>query len=114
MYRPFRLSSGADFRRAREHGSPFRDRFLVVLVRRNDGSQSRFGFVTSGKIGGAVQRNSVRRLLREAARSTVPDLAASYDIVVIATRQAVGANFNRISESLGALLRRAGVVHPQG
>ena len=85
-----------------------------MLVRRNESDRSRFGFVTSGRIGGAVERNAVRRLLREAARTAVPDLATGYDIVVIATRQAVSADYSRISESLRALLRRAGLLREEG
>ena len=86
---------------------------MVVLVRPNGLDRSRFGFVTSGRIGGAVQRNAVRRLMREAARARIPELAAGYDIVVIATRQAVGVDYRQIGESMQALLQRAGLIREQ-
>jgi ribonuclease P protein component len=113
VYRPYRLTSTADFRLAREQGKAFKDRRLVVLVRPNGLEKSRVGFVTSGRIGGAVQRNAVRRLLREAARALVPRLAGGHDVVVIATRQAVGASYRQIGESLQALWRRAGLIAEQ-
>ncbi|MHB0879160.1 MAG: ribonuclease P protein component [Anaerolineae bacterium] len=113
MYRPYRLTSTTDFRKAREQGKSYKDRRLVVLVRPNGRERSRVGFVTSGRIGGAVERNTVRRLMREAARGIVPILANGYDVVVIATRQAVGASCRQIDESLQALLRRAGLIGEQ-
>lgn len=110
MHRPFRLTGTRDFRRAREQGRAYRDRRLVMLVRPNGLDRSRFGFVTSGHIGRAVQRNALRRLMRETARARLAGLPAGYDIVVIATRQAVGAGYQQIDASMQALLERAGLI----
>lgn len=114
MYRSFRLRSSNDFRKAREEGQAFRDRYLVVLVRPNQLNRSRFGFVASSRLGGAVSRNSVRRLMREAARQLVAELATGYDVVVIATRQAADAGYDQIGSSLRKLLRLAGLLGGKG
>jgi ribonuclease P protein component len=60
-------------------------RFVVFLRRRPDGSPSRLGITTSAKIGRAVRRNRIRRLVREAFRTT-PDLfPRDHDVVVLVT-----------------------------
>jgi ribonuclease P protein component len=110
VQRSFRLTSTGDFRRTRDEGSAHKDRLLVVIVRPNGLCRSRFGFVTSKRLGGAVQRNRTRRLMREAARSLLPSVSPGYDIVVIATRPAVGAALDAISQSLQRLLKQAGLL----
>ena len=110
MQRPFRLTSSGDFRRTRDEGRAHKDGLLVVIVRPNGLLRSRFGFVTSKRLGGAVQRNRTRRLMREAARALLPGLWPGYDIVVIATKQAVGATLDAIRESMQRLLGLAGLL----
>jgi ribonuclease P protein component len=85
-----RLSRSADFDRVFRHGSSHGGRELVLYVfpRGEDPSTPRLGLSVSRKVGGAVQRNHVKRLLREAFTLDGDRLPAGSDVVVVARSDA--------------------------
>lgn len=83
-----RLSRSSDFQRIYRQGSSTASRFLVLysFKRPAVGGEDvpRVGLSVSKKLGGAVVRNRIKRLLREAFRATQEQLAEGYDFVLIA------------------------------
>ena len=79
-----RLSRSADFdrvfRRGRSHAG--RELVLYVFPRQGEGPP-RLGLSVSRKVGGAVQRNRIRRLYREAFRLSRSELPVGLDLVLI-------------------------------
>jgi ribonuclease P protein component len=86
-----RLSRSSDFQRIYRQGSSTASRFLVVYTFKRhdaaDGEGPRLGLSVSKKLGGAVVRNRVKRLLREAFNGCAEHLAEEYDLVLIARPQ---------------------------
>ena len=75
------------------------------MRKRDDEGPARIGFTVSRKVGTAVERNRVRRRLREAVRR-VENLAPGHDYVLIGRRAALSLPFRQTVEDFQRALRR--------
>jgi ribonuclease P protein component len=84
--------------------------FVVEGKRRPSGVAGggpRFGFTVSKQVGGAVERNRIRRRLKAAARDVLLEHARrNYDYVLIARRPALDAAFAALVSDLADALKR--------
>src|SRR5882757_5730514 len=81
------LRRPADFQRVYDRRRSISDGWLIVYACENGLPHLRLGLSVSRKYGGAVQRNRLRRLYREAFRLTRPELPAGLDLVLIPRRR---------------------------
>ena len=82
--RKFRVVRKADFARIYKEGRRARGALLLVVGAPNGLAHPRLGLSVGRRIWrGAVQRNRVRRIFREAFRLSVPDLPPGLDLVLV-------------------------------
>jgi ribonuclease P protein component len=109
-----RLSRSAEFERVYRHGSSIANRHLVLYTFPNPAVEKpRLGLSVSRKVGGAVRRNQVKRLLREAFAQAEDGLKAGQDVVVVA-RPAAAELAERdglagVDAALAELITKAGL-----
>ena len=105
-----RLKQRADFLAAAGGGRAPSAAFVLQARNRNDRGPARFGFTVSRKVGNAVERNRVRRRLRELVRLSAADRARTgHDYVLIGRRAALDLPFAEMAEALERALRRVHV-----
>src|SRR3990167_4720480 len=78
-----RLLRKKEFDKVFDEGKVFKNKFLVLYVAPGAQKCSRMGLVVIKKIGNAVRRNRVKRLLREVFRLNKNRLTVPVDIVII-------------------------------
>ena len=88
--------------------------FLFFVLRRADSEAgvmaagARFGITVTRRIGNAVLRNRIKRIVREGCRRTADLFPAGWDLVIVARSSAATAGCREATAELGELARRLG------
>ena len=104
------LTKNHEFRRLYKKGKNAASKYAVVYCGRNGKVENRLGITVSTKIGGAVQRNRIRRRLKEIYRINEDKFSAGYDIVIVARMKSRFSGFTELGSSVLSLLKKLNVL----
>jgi ribonuclease P protein component len=107
---PERLKKRRDFLAAARASKIGRGGFTLEMRKRGDADSSpaRVGFTVSKRIAAkAVERNRIRRRLKELARLSEAGLRPGHDYVLVARRSALTSDFAELGDMLASALRQA-------
>ncbi|SMO93877.1 ribonuclease P protein component [Melghirimyces algeriensis] len=108
MQKEYRLRRRGDFRRAFRTGTSVANRqFVVYRSERRTGGPVRIGISVSRKVGNAVTRNRIKRLVKEITRSWMDSLPERTDIIVIARKPAADMDYHRMKSSLHHVFKKS-------
>lgn len=106
-----RMKLARDFARVKSQGGSQAGRFLVLGVLRTEGLEEfQFGLVTGAKLGNAVVRNRIRRLLREIVRAHRAEIAPGWQMVIIARWRAPQTSLEELEKDWLRLARRMNLL----
>jgi ribonuclease P protein component len=107
-----RLRRRADFLKAATGSKAPAAPFVLQAVKRDEDSSARIGFTVTKKVGTAVERNRVRRRLREIVKRSAALLHPGYDYVVVGRRVALQEPFDQMIVTFDKAVRRVHAAPP--
>ena len=105
MRQTISLKENRDFKRLYYRGKSVVAGSTVVYYQRNGKKFNKLGITVGKKLGNAVVRNRIKRLIRENYRLREDDLKTGYNVVIVARSRAKDADFHMIGRDLHKCLR---------
>ncbi|MBN1254106.1 MAG: ribonuclease P protein component [Deltaproteobacteria bacterium] len=105
LRREERLRRKGDFETIAKEGTRRHTKNFLIIARKNDQGLSRLGAVASKRLGKAVERNRVKRLMREFFRRNKDRLPPSTDYVIVGKKGAQELQYAQVADELSAPLR---------
>lgn len=104
------LKENKDFRRLYYRGKSEASPCLVTYVMKSRRSEIRIGITSGKKIGGAVQRNRARRVIRAAFSEVEGRIIGSFDIVFVARTKTTEVKMQKVLSEMEKQLKSLGVI----
>lgn len=104
-----KLRRNWQFSKIYKEGDKYFGDLFILYVLPNNTQETRIGLTVTKKVGVSVQRNRIKRVIREVFRS-LEGIAPGNDLVVIARKAAVDLKYAQAQDSLTHLLHRARIL----
>jgi len=99
-----RIRQRAEFQAIYERGARLQSRYFTIFILANELGRGRLGIAATRKLGGAVERNRAKRLIREVFRRNKP--TRGVDVVVVPKRGLLDASLTALEGEYNAVVER--------
>ncbi|HIV62336.1 MAG TPA: ribonuclease P protein component [Candidatus Butyricicoccus avistercoris] len=110
MKHTYRIKQNYEFRRLYRRGNSVATPYLVVYAMKTRRKVNRIGLTVTPKLGGAVVRNRIKRLLREAYRLNEDKICQSYDFIFVARSKMIGAKCQKVEREILRAMKQLGLL----
>jgi ribonuclease P protein component len=104
----YSLKKSSEFNSVYKQGKSYVTKHIVMYWKKNREPFNRIGCTVSKKVGNAVTRNRVKRLIKEAYRLNSGNIPKGYDLVFVARVRMKDANYKTTENTMRHLLKRIG------
>lgn len=107
------LKKNYEFKRVLNKGQYYYGKYIQFFIIKNNIKENRIGIAVSSKIAGAVERNRIKRLIRENYRIFIKDkILKGYDFVFVwnKKRKPNEANYYEIKKDFDNIFKRTGIL----
>ncbi|WP_096202883.1 ribonuclease P protein component [Bacillus sp. FJAT-45350] len=112
MKKEFRIKKNEEFSVVFKKGKSVANRqFVLYVLHKEEQSNFRLGLSVSKKVGNAVTRNRIKRLIREVFHQYEENLNQKKDFVVIARNPTAEMDFHEVKKSLLHVMKLARVIN---
>jgi len=108
--RRLRLKDSEKIREIKTNGEAFSSRLLVLICAESPDQYSRVAVLASRSVGGAVQRNRCKRVLRVQAAKLISKMDKPVNLLLIAKKALLDADSSEIDQTVLALGTEAGLI----
>lgn len=110
MKRHFRLRSSQEINRVRQSGKSFSSSLVILVILQNQSMSTRVAVIATRSVGGAVERNRCKRVLRAAANDFFPTVEQGYDLVLIGRKSLKNAVFSEVHSAVAKVISDAKIM----
>jgi len=101
-----RVRKRKDFQKLKENGKRYFTKNFIVIIGKNDVNLPRIGIIVARKYGKAVERNRMKRLIREFFRQNKKLFKVGYDYLIIVKNNCDLKNYWEVKAELEDFLKR--------
>jgi len=84
--------------------------FVLYVMKNKEVDHFRLGISVSKKVGKAVVRNKMRRMIKEIVRHLAPRIVPHHDLVIIVRNAALDLDYEAMSKSIYHVFNKAGMI----
>ena len=106
----FILRKKFEFNKVYSKGRSYTNHGIIIHVMKSDGLNGKIGFAVGKKLGNAVVRNRIKRLLRESYRLCRREIKTNVSMILIARKPLINAKFDEVVRSFKDICNKSKIL----